>query len=193
LQLREKKIYRRAGTDGIPVEAIFRDPRCQQKSVVATASVSEDGKSTGWRFAAQAVEIEVDKETGQVHVLKVVSVHDVGKAINPPLVTGQVEGGVVMGLGYALSEELLLEDGRIINPTFSDYGIPFAGEVPPIHTILLESPLPAGPFGAKGIGEIGLFGIAPAVANAVQNAIEVRITELPMRPEKVLAALSAEK
>ncbi len=136
------------------------------------------------------MEIAVDQETGQVRVMKVVSVHDVGKAINPPLVTGQVEGGVVMGLGYALSEELLVEDGRIINPTFSDYGIPVAGEIPPVHTIFLESPLPVGPFGAKGIGELGLFGIAPAIANGVQNAIGARIRELPITPDKILAALS---
>jgi len=96
-----------------------------------------------------------------------------------------------MGLGYALSEELHLDDGRIINAEFSDYGIPVAQQVPPIHTILLESPLPAGPFGAKGIGEIGLFGIAPAVANALQNATGVRIVDLPMRPEKVLSALES--
>jgi CO/xanthine dehydrogenase Mo-binding subunit len=118
-----------------------------------------------------------------------VSVHDVGKAVNPPLVVGQVEGGVVMGLGYALAEELYLDDGRIINAEFSDYGIPFAEQVPPIQTILLESPLADGPFGAKGIGEIGLFAIAPAIANALQNACGARITDLPMRPEKVLAAL----
>ena len=96
-----------------------------------------------------------------------------------------------MGLGYALTEELQLDDGQIINAEFSDYGIPVAQQVPPIQTILLESPLPAGPFGAKGIGEIGLFAIAPAVANALQNACGVRIVELPMRPERVLAALEA--
>jgi len=122
-------------------------------------------------------------------VLKVVSAHDVGKAVNPPLVEGQLEGGVVMGLGYALSEELLLDEGKTINPTFSDYGIPFAQQLPPIQLILLESPLLAGPFGAKGVGELGVFGIAPAIANAVDNAIGVRITELPMTPERVLNAL----
>lgn len=190
LLLRGKKIYRQTGGAGIPVSEIFHNPRCRQKSISATSSTSEDGKKTGWRFGAQAVEIAVDEETGQLRVMKVVSVHDVGKAINPPLVTGQVEGGVVMGLGYALSEELLLEEGGIINPTFSDYGIPVAAGVPPIHTVLLESPLPAGPFGAKGIGEIGLFGMAPAIANALQNALGARIRELPMTPDKILAALS---
>ena len=191
LLLRQKKVYRRTGVEAISVEAVFHDSRCRQKAIVATATMIDDGKKSGWRFGAQAVEVSVDRETGQVQVLKVISVHDVGRAINPPLVIGQVEGGVVMGLGYALSEELHLDDGRIINAEFSDYGIPVAQQVPPIHTILLESPLPAGPFGAKGIGEIGLFGIAPAVANALQNATGVRIVDLPMRPEKVLSALES--
>jgi CO/xanthine dehydrogenase Mo-binding subunit len=192
LLLRQKKIYRRTGTEAATVESIFQNPRCRQKTIVATSTVIDDGHKSGWRFGAQAVEIAVDRETGRIEVLRVVSVHDVGKAVNPPLVVGQVEGGVVMGLGYALSEELHLDDdGRIINAEFSDYGILFAQEVPPIQTILLESPLADGPFGAKGIGEIGLFAVAPAIANALQNACGVRITELPMRPEKVLAALES--
>lgn len=192
LIVREKKIFRIAGGKGVPVEEILRSPRSPQKSLTATGFATEDGKK-GWRFGAQAVEIEVDRETGIIRVLKVVSAHDVGKAVNPPLVEGQLEGGVVMGLGYALSEELLLDEGKTINPTFSDYGIPFAQQVPPIQLILLESPLLAGPFGAKGVGELGVFGIAPAIANAVDNAIGVRITELPMTPERVLNALELSK
>jgi CO/xanthine dehydrogenase Mo-binding subunit len=192
LLLRQKKICLRSGIEAATVEEVFRDARCREKTITATSSVIDDGKKSGWRFGAQAVELRVDRETGKIEVLRVVSVHDVGKAVNPPLVIGQVEGGVVMGLGYALTEELQLDDGQIINAEFSDYGIPVAQQVPPIQTILLESPLPAGPFGAKGIGEIGLFAIAPAVANALQNACGVRITELPMRPEKVLAALEAQ-
>ena len=191
LLLRQKKIYRRTGTEAATVEAIFQNPRCRQKTIAATSTVIDDGHKSGWRFGAQAVEIAVDRQTGQIEVLRVVSVHDVGKAVNPPLVVGQIEGGVVMGLGYALAEELYLDDGRIINAEFSDYGIPFAQQVPPIETVLLESPLVDGPFGAKGIGEIGLFAVAPAIANALQNACGVRITELPMRPEKVLASLES--
>lgn len=189
LILREKQIFSRTGGKGVPVEEIFSHPSCPQKSIVAVGSAAEDGIKTGWRFGAQAVEIEVDRETGLVRVLRVVSVHDVGKSINPPLVTGQVEGGVVMGLGYALREELRMDGGRITNPTFSDYGIPVAQDIPPIHPIILESPLPVGPFGAKGVGEIGDFGIAPAIANAVENEVGVRITELPIKPESILNAL----
>ncbi|MET0502589.1 MAG: xanthine dehydrogenase family protein molybdopterin-binding subunit [Candidatus Binatia bacterium] len=191
LLLRQKRIYHRTGVEAMTVAALFSHPQCRVKTIVATASVIDDGKKSGWRFGAQAVEVQVDKETGQIDVMRVVSVHDVGKAVNPPLVIGQVEGGVVMGLGYALTEELHLEDGQIINGKFSDYGIPVAQQVPPIQTILLESPLPAGPFGAKGVGEIGLFAIAPAIANALDDACGVRITDLPMRPEKVLAAIEA--
>jgi CO/xanthine dehydrogenase Mo-binding subunit len=191
LFIRNRKIYRRSGVEAGTLDNLFRDPRSRHKNITATATASEDGKQSGWRFGAQGVEVRVDSATGQIEVLKVVSVHDVGKAVNPPLVSGQIEGGVVMGLGYALSEELCLDDGRITNAEFSDYGIPVAQQIPSIETILLESPLAIGPFGAKGVGEIGLFGIAPAVANALQSACGVRITELPMRPERVLAALES--
>jgi carbon-monoxide dehydrogenase large subunit len=193
LMLREKNIFRGAGGKGVPIEEIFRDPRCRQKSFSAGGTAAEDGKKGGWSFGAQAVEVEVDRETGQVRVLKVVSAHDLGKAINPPLAVGQVEGGVVMGLGYALREELRLDEGRIINPSFADYAIPFAEQTPPIETILIESPSPIGPFGAKGIGELALFGIAPAVANAIDNAVGKRLTELPLSPENVLKALETEQ
>lgn len=191
LMLSQKQIFRHAGGKGIPVEEIFRDPRCRQKSIVVSGSAAEDGRKMGWSFGAQAVEVKVDRETGQLHVVRVISAHDVGKAINPPLAIGQVEGGVVMGLGYALHEELRMDEGRIINPTFADYAIPFAQQTPPIEAILIESPSSMGPFGAKGIGELALFGIAPAIANAVESAIGKRITELPMSPENILKALES--
>ena len=191
LFIRNRKIYRRNGAEAGTLDSLFRDSRSRHKNITATATATEDGKKSGWRFGAQGVEVRVDSATGQIEVLKVVSVHDVGKAVNPPLVSGQIEGGVVMGLGYALSEELCLDDGRITNAEFSDYGIPVAQQIPSIETILLESPLAIGPFGAKGVGEIGLFGIAPAIANALQSACGVRITELPMCPERVLAALES--
>ncbi len=177
----------------VPVTAILNNPLSPHKSVTATGSAQEDGKTTGWRFGAQAVELTVDRETGLVTVLKVVSAHDVGRAINPPLVTGQVEGGAVMGLGYALREKLKLDEGRVINAEFSEYPIFFAHDVPKVHSIILESPLPAGPFGAKGVGELADFGIAPAVANAVENAIGVRITELPLDAERVLEAAESQQ
>jgi len=192
LQLSHKRILGSGGTEAVSVEAVFTDPRCSQDSITAVGTVIEDGDKTGWRFGAQGVHVEVDRDTGVVRVLRIVSAHDVGKSVNPPLVTGQVEGGVVMGLGCALREELLTDEGRIMNPTFSDYGLSFAEDIPPIHSIIIESPLPVGPFGAKGIGEIGDFGIAPAIANAIQNAVGIRLTELPLRPENVLDELESQ-
>ncbi len=193
LELRQKRVLSLTEGANVPLEEIYRHPGCPEKSIVAIGSAKEDGVKKGWTFGAQAVEIEVDLETGVVQVLKVISAHDVGKAVNPPLVTGQVEGGVVMGLGYALREELQIEDGRITNPTFSDYGIPFAQEIPPICPIIIESSLPDGPYEAKGVGEIGDFGIAPAIANGLENAAGIRITKLPLTPEKVLIALESKR
>jgi CO/xanthine dehydrogenase Mo-binding subunit len=188
LMVRSKKVLNIAGSREVPIEEILNSRRSVQKSLTATGFATEDGKK-GWRFGAQGVELEIDSETGTIDVLRVVTAVDVGKAVNPPLVEGQLEGGVVMGLGYALHEELFLDEGKTINPTFSDYRIPFAEQIPPMQLILLESPLAEGPFGAKGIGELGLFAIAPAIANAVRQAVGVRITELPMTPERVLDAL----
>jgi carbon-monoxide dehydrogenase large subunit len=188
LMVREKKVVRMTDGKSIPVEDILKHPRSPEKSLSETGFSNEDAKK-GWRFGAQAVEVEVEKDTGIIRVLKVVSAFDAGKAVNPPLVEGQLQGGVVMGLGYSLGEEIILEEGKTINATFSDYRIPFAQEIPPIQLIMLESPLTTGPFGAKGIGELGNFGVAPAIANAVENAIGIRMTELPMTPERILDAL----
>ena len=188
LMVRGKKVSRLTGGREIAIEEILNSPASPQKSLTATGFATEDG-TKGWRFGAQGVEVEIDSETGMIDVVRVVTAVDVGKAVNPPLVEGQLEGGVVMGLGYALHEELFLDEGKTVNPTFSDYRIPFAQQIPPMQLILLESPLAEGPFGAKGIGELGLFAIAPAVASALEQAVGVRITELPMTPERVLAAL----
>jgi len=143
----------------------------------------------GWKYGAQAVEVEVDPETGVIRVLKLVSVHDVGQALNPLAVEGQIEGGAIMGLSFGLFEELAHDQGKVCNPTFMDYRIPTALEIPRIIPVVVENPLPQGPFGAKGIGELSLLGVAPAIANAIYNAVGVRMRDLPLKPEKVLAAL----
>jgi xanthine dehydrogenase molybdenum-binding subunit len=142
-------------------------------------------------FAAQFAEVEVDTETGQVKVLKIVAAHDCGRAINPLICEGQVEGGIQFGLGYALTEGLIVDDttGKALNPTFLDYKIFSARDMPRIEVILVESIEPTGPYGAKGIGEPPLVPTAPAIANAIYNAVGVRINEIPMTPEKVLKAL----
>lgn len=144
-------------------------------------------------YAAQIADVEVDTETGEVDVLKITAVHDCGTVINPLLAEGQVEGGVAMGYGYGMMEEMVLDHGRVKNPQFTDYLLPTALDVPQIVTALVERPDPAGPFGAKGIGEPSLLPTAPAIVNAIQDAIGVRIRDLPVTAEKVLDALSNQR
>jgi len=144
------------------------------------------GTMTAYIFAAQSAEVEVDLETGQVQVIRGAAAHDVGRAINPQNVEGQIEGGYVQGLGYALTEETVFDRGKVVNPSFADYKIFTAADVPELRAIIVECLDETGPFGAKGVGEPGLVGVAPAVANAIFDAIGVRITELPITPEKLL-------
>lgn len=143
-------------------------------------------------FCAKAVEVEVDMETGVVTVERAVTAHDLGRAINPLGAVCQMEGGVSMGLGFALAEELALREGRIQNPDFTGYVTQTALDVPAVECILVETEEPKGPFGAKAVGEIAGVGVAPAVANAIFDAIGVRITELPLTPERVLRAIEGQ-
>jgi CO/xanthine dehydrogenase Mo-binding subunit len=140
-------------------------------------------------FGAQAVEVAVDTETGEITVLKTVACHDVGRAINPAAVEGQIAGGSSQGMGYALMEEFIIEQGRIKTPSLSEYLIPTAVDFPSTKVIILESGSGVGPFGAKGIGEPALTPAPAAVANAVADAIGIHIHSLPITPEKVLEAL----
>lgn len=141
-------------------------------------------------FGAQIVEVEVDEVTGHVEVLEVWSAHDVGRAINPQSVEGQIQGGVVQGIGYALTESVEWDGGRVINPTFMDYKIPGALDVPlAIHPIIVEHPEASGPFGAKGVGEPGLVGVGPAIRNAIANAIGKPLNVMPFTPERVWTAM----
>jgi putative selenate reductase molybdopterin-binding subunit len=143
-------------------------------------------------FCATFAEVEVDTETGQVHVLHLATAVDPGTAINPMQAEGQVEGAVTQGLGYALTEELILDAaGRPVNPNFLDYKIFGAKDMPKLTTILVETDEPLGPYGAKSISEVPINGPAPAIANAIFHAVGVRIRKLPIRPEDVLQALRA--
>jgi len=145
--------------------------------------------SMTYTFGVHGVRVKVDEETGKVKILKYVAAHDVGKAINPMLLEGQVYGGVMMGIGYALTEQIVLEKGQCMNPNFRDYKILTAKDVVPMKAPVLESHDPDGPFGAKGIGEPGCVPTAPAIANAIYDAVGVRIKDLPMTPERILAAI----
>ncbi len=145
-------------------------------------------------FYAQFVEIEIDTETGQVRVTKAINALDLGKAINPTLATGQVEGAVTMALGYALSEEVKFDDqGRVRNAGFVDYKVMSPLDMPEMTTFLIEDTELTGPFGAKSAGEVPINCMAPAVANAVYDALGIRIRNLPITPEKVLQALDEKK
>jgi CO/xanthine dehydrogenase Mo-binding subunit len=140
-------------------------------------------------FGTHAVEVAVDEDTGVLNVQKIVACYDVGRAINPLSVEGQIEGGAVYALGYAVSEEVVIREGRIQTPSFSEYLIPTSLDIPEIQTILIESGDGVGPFGAKGVGEPSVNSVAPAIANAVYDAVGVRVRKLPITAEKVFMAL----
>ena len=142
-----------------------------------------------WLHGAHGVEVEVDRNTGQVKILRIYAAHDAGKAIHPGNCSGQIVGGVVMGLGYAAYEEMLFKDGSVINPSFLGYKIPTALDVPEIVPIVVEAAHRDGPFGAKGVGETTNVPTPPALSNAIYDAVGVRINHLPITPDKVLAAL----
>ena len=145
--------------------------------------------SMAYTFGTHGAHVRVDEDTGKVEVLKYVAAHDVGRAINPLLLDGQVYGGVMMGIGYALTEQVIHEKGEIMNPNFRDYKVLTAKDAVPIEAPVIETIDENGPYGAKGIGEPGCVPTAPAIANAIYNATGVRIKDLPITPEKILAAL----
>lgn len=142
-----------------------------------------------YTFATNVVEVEVNTQTGRVRVLKAVGAHDCGTVINPAGLEGQIVGGMTIGLGYALFEEMEIEKGIVTNPNFLDYQMPLATEIPEMEALAVESYDQSGPFGAKGVGNSSVAGMAPAIANAVYNAIGVRIKRLPITAERILKAL----
>jgi aldehyde oxidoreductase len=156
-----------------------------------TKPLDENGQGIPYAeygFGAHLAEIEVDLELGTLKVLRLTAAHDVGRAINPTLIEGQIEGGVAQGLGMALMEEFIPGMGENLH----DYLIPTIGDVPPVESILIENPSPVGPFGAKGIGEQALIPAAPAILNALYDAAGLRIRKLPATPDKVRAAIRAQ-
>jgi CO/xanthine dehydrogenase Mo-binding subunit len=156
-----------------------------------TTPLDGDGQGAPYAtygFAAQMAEVEVDLELGTVRVLKVHAAHDVGRAINPTQVEGQIHGGIVQGLGMALMEEYVA--GKTDN--LHDYLIPTIGDVPQIVVHIVEDPEPLGPFGAKGVGEPALIPTAPAILNAIHHATGVRITHLPATPDRVRKAIAGQ-
>jgi CO/xanthine dehydrogenase Mo-binding subunit len=153
-----------------------------------TTALDENGQGTPYAtygFAAQMAEVEVDTVLGTVKVLAMVAAHDVGRAVNPTLVEGQIHGGIAQGLGMALMEAFV--PGRTEN--LHDYLIPTAGDMPPIKTYLIEDRDPEGPYGAKGVGEPALIATAPAILSAIRHATGARLTRIPVLPHRLWAAL----
>ena len=145
-------------------------------------------------FAAHLAKVAVDPETGEVRVLDYVAAQDVGRAINPAEVEGQIHGGVVQGIGWALLEGMVYgEDGQLLTSTLMDYALPYSQDAPTITTLLVEVPSALGPFGAKGVGEPPVVPVAAAIANAIRDAVGVRMTQIPMTPERVFASLREAK
>jgi CO/xanthine dehydrogenase Mo-binding subunit len=151
-----------------------------------------DGSGRPWQayvFGCQVAEVEVDTLTGEVQVLGIWAAHDVGRAVNPRGVEGQIEGGIVQALGQGLMEDYKLENGHTTTSGFAKYILPTSLDVPHVTSIILEDPDPIGPLGVKGIGEPAMIPTIPAIMNAIYDAVGVRITSLPATPEKVLEAI----
>lgn len=173
---------------GISVADLARRELMKGVDIVETAYTGFENAPT---YAVHCAEVDVDIETGELTVNRMLAVQDVGRAINPTIVEGQIEGATHQGLGYALTEELIVDEGGVlVNGNLMDYTVTYAGDGPTIEVQVVECPDPTGPFGAKGAGEPSIMLPAPAVANAVLDAVGVSVTSLPLTAEKLLAALT---
>ena len=190
LTVRDGANVRTLALDHLPTDDLGYVLRAEESFDPPTTPLDADGQGSPYAvygFGAHLAEIEVDLRLGTVKVTRVTAAHDVGRAINPTLVEGQIEGGVAMGLGFALMEEFTPGRGENLH----DYLIPTIGDVPPIDCILIECPSSAGPFGAKGVGEQALIPTAPAIFNAIAHATGVRVTRAPATPDRLRAAIIA--
>ena len=202
LTLRNGRVRSRGG-QGIPYGKVISDYFGSKAGEFIGRGIYRDVKSkkavlgsptTFWEVGWGGAEVEVDPETGVIQILKYISAADVGKAINPVQCEGQDEGAVFFALGHTLFEEMVYEDGQLLNPNLVDYRVPTFCQLPKeFSTILIENRNGPGPFGSKGMGEGGLLPVASAIANAVSNAVGVRIFDLPLTPVKVWRALQAKK
>ena len=173
----------------MPLKAIAAKRTATGGPITASAAVNESGHAPG--FSTQFCDVEVDPETGAVKILRWVAAQDVGRAVHPAYVDGQIHGGVVQGIGWALNEEYIYDkDGHLSNAGFLDYRMPVCSDLPMIETLLVEVPNPNHPYGVKGMAEANVVPPMAALANAIHNATGKRLTNLPMSPPKVLAALS---
>ena len=156
--------------------------------------VAINAQGAGPSFGTHIVDVEIDPDTGRVSIARYTAIQDAGKAVHPSYVEGQMQGGAVQGIGWALNEEYIYdEQGRLENPGFLDYRMPVCSDVPMIDTVIVEVPNPAHPFGVRGVGETPIIPPMAAIANAVEDAVGLRFTELPMSPPRVLRALDAQR
>ncbi|MCZ6623249.1 MAG: xanthine dehydrogenase family protein molybdopterin-binding subunit [Deltaproteobacteria bacterium] len=202
LTLKNSKVYTPKGR-GVPYSKIITEYFGSKAGEIIGKGIYQDKKSkkavlgsrtTFWEVSWGGVEVEVDPDTGVIQILKYISVADVGKAINPVQCLGQDEGAVMFGLGHTLFEEMIYEDGQLLNPNLIDYRVPTFLHLPKeFSSTLIENRNGPGPFGSKGMGEGGLLPVASAIASAVSNAVGVRIYDLPLTPPKVWRALQAKE
>lgn len=195
--------YIRNDSDFVKLDKVVREMHFTEPNELAVANFfyepsskfqDKDFKgnvSGSYAFAAQAIEVEVDTYTGNVKVTDIYVAQDVGKVLNPLLLGGQIEGGILQGVGYALTEELLMHEGKILNPNFHNYKMLTAADIPNIHFFPIETNDKEGPYGAKGVGEAPLIPTAAAIANAVCDALGLEVIDLPITPEKVMKALAS--
>jgi xanthine dehydrogenase molybdenum-binding subunit len=196
LRIKEGRIFEANNPDNkIRISDLMRKTQIEDMSVCEQVIGSAAGVAPAMPgyYGAIFAEVEVDIETGEVIVVKLTTAFDVGRAINPDLVEGQITGGAVMGMGFALTENLLLRDGQILNSSFADYRLLRACDVPEIVPIIVESNEPTGPYGAKGIGEGCMVNVASAISNAICHATGVRLTDLCMTPDSILQGLTRDK
>jgi CO/xanthine dehydrogenase Mo-binding subunit len=166
--------------------------RLQETGGLISCSVSDQFTGCGAQLAGNIVDVEVDPDTGKVEILRYTTFLDAGRAIHPAYVEGQMQGGALQGIGWALNEEYYFtEDGAMANPTLLDYRMPTTLDLPMIDTVIVEVPNPNHPFGLRGVGEAPIVPPIPAIANAIYHAVGVRMDRLPMSPGAVLKALEA--
>lgn len=181
-----------SGGQSVSLQEIIMESLYGEEKTLIQGRGTHSTKESPPPFVAMFAEVEVDVELGKVRPIHVVTAIDVGRALNPAVCEGQVEGAVTQALGYALTEEILIgPDGRVLNPSFMDYKIFCSADMPRLTTILVEDHEPTGPFGAKSVAEVAINGPAPAIANAVYDAVGIRLRSLPLSADKVLRALGA--
>jgi len=193
-ELRDGEVVEVAGAYAVAVTELLADgpiDRIREHKHAPTQPLDENGQGNAhvsFAFAAHRAVVDVDPDLGLVRVVQIATGQDVGRALNPRAVIGQIEGGIAQGVGLAVMEEIVVEDGQIRNPSFTDYLIPTALDMPEVVATLIEQPEPGAPFGAKGVGEPPTISSTPAVVAAIRDATGLPLTRVPIRPQDIALA-----